>query len=106
VKEVVADGAGGLFDGLAGGGYASGDAGIVGVQWDFEARAEGLDEGEVGVGLVTAQAMVDVYRGKANAEGIAWLRVGGVKQQQQSNRVRASGDGSADAVSGADVFAV
>jgi len=76
------------------------------VQRNFEARTERLDKREVGVGLLSAQAVVDVDRRQPHAERVARLRVGGVEQQQQRHRVRASGDGGADAVSGADVGAV
>jgi len=110
-EEVVAQVARGLLDGLwlAGGARVNDavwNAGAADVQRNFEAQAECLDEREVGVRLVTAQAVVDVDRRQPHAERVAWLRVGGVQQKQQRHRVRASGDGGADAVSGANVGAV
>ena len=110
-EEVVAKVARSLLDGL---GPAVGarvkdavwNAGVADVQRNFEAQAERLDEGEIGVGLVTAQAVVDVDSRQSDAERVARLGVGGVQQKQQGNRVRASRNGGADAVSGADVGAV
>jgi hypothetical protein len=49
---------------------------------------------------------VDMDGGESDAEGVARLGVGGVQQKQQRHRVRASGDGGADAVSRANVGAV
>ncbi len=50
-EEVVADVAGGFFDGLAVLGGAGGDVGVVEVEGNVELNAEVLDEGEVGVGF-------------------------------------------------------
>ncbi len=56
VEEVVADGAGGFFDGLgisscAGLCDSGGDVGLVDVEGDVEAGAEGFDEVAVGGGF-------------------------------------------------------
>jgi len=107
-EEVVAQVARGLLDGLwlAGGARVNDavwNAGAADVQRNFEPQAELLDEGHVGVRLVSAQAVMDVDGGESGAEGVAWLGVGGVQQKQQRHRVRATGDGGADAVSGANV---
>ena len=91
---------------LAATGKAVGDAGKVNVQRDFEAQAERLHKGEVSVRLVAAQAVMDVHGRQPYAERVARQAVGGVEQKQQRQRIRASGDGGADAVSGANVFAV
>jgi hypothetical protein len=67
-EVLVADGAGGLFNGLVGLGYAVGDAGVVEVERDVEAGAEGFDEVLVGVGLFAAKTVVDVDGAEADAE--------------------------------------
>jgi len=59
-EEVVADGAGGLFDGFVCLCDAGGDAGVVEVEGDVEADAEVFDEALVGVGFFAAKAVVDV----------------------------------------------
>ena len=48
-----------------------------------------------------AEAVVDVDGGEADAERVLRQRVGGVEEQQEGCRVRAAGDGDADAVAGA-----
>ena len=111
-EVLVADGAGGLFDslGLAGGagfGDAVGDAGVVEVEGDVEAGAEGFDELMVGGGFFGgADAVVDVGGGEADAEGFAGCGVGGVEGEEEGDGVGSAGDGYADAVAGADVGAV
>ena len=66
VEEVVADGSGGFFDGLGisrgtGLGDSGGDVGLVEVEGDVEAGAEGFDELAVGGGFFGgADAVVDV----------------------------------------------
>ena len=64
-EEVVAEIAGGFFDGLwissgAGFGDALRDAGLVEVEGDVEVGAERLDEVLVGVGFFAAKAVMDV----------------------------------------------
>jgi hypothetical protein len=59
-EVLVADGAGGFFDGLVCLGYSVWDAGLMKVEGDVEAGAEGFDEALVGVGLFAAEAVVDV----------------------------------------------
>jgi hypothetical protein len=106
-EEVVADVAGGLFDGLASLGDELGNAGVVDMQGDIEAGAEAPDEVEVGLGLLGgADAVVDVGSAEADAEGVSRGRVGGVEREQKSDGVCAAGDGDADAVSGVDVVTV
>ena len=51
-EEVVTDGAGGLFDCLAGLGDSFGNAGVVDVKGDVQAGAEVANEVEVGVGFL------------------------------------------------------
>ena len=111
-EEVVADGAGGLFDGLwiaAGSGlrYAVGDAGSVEVEREFEAAAEGFDEVLVGGRFfLAADAVVNVDCGEAYTEAIVFCCVGGVKGEEESYGVCSAGDGYAEAVAGLDVGAV
>ena len=102
-EVVVADGAGGLFDGLACFGDAGGDAGLVEVEGDVEGDAEVFDEALVGVGFFAAKAVVDVDGGEADAEGFACGGVGGVEGEEEGHGVGAAGDGDADAVAGVDV---
>ena len=59
-EEVVADGAGGFFDGFSGLGDAVGDAGLMDVEGNVVAGAEVMDELLIGVGFGTAQAVMDV----------------------------------------------
>ena len=67
-EVVVAEVAGGFFDGLAGWADSVGDVGLVDVEGDFEAGAEVGDELLVGVGFCAADAVVDVDGGEADAE--------------------------------------
>ena len=76
------------------------------MQRNFKPRTERLDKREVAVRFLSAQAVVDVDSRQSHAESVARQGVGGMQQKQQRHRVRASGDGGADAVSGADVAAV
>jgi len=105
-EVVVADGAGGFFDGLAGFGYAVGDAGLMEMEGDVVGEAEVFDEALVGVGLVAAEAVMDVDGGEADAQGLACGVVCGVDGEEEGYGVRAAGDGYADAVAGVDVGAV
>jgi len=66
-EVLVADGAGGLFDGLACFGYAVGDAGLMEVEGDVVGEAEVFDEALVGVGFFAAKAVMDVHGREANA---------------------------------------
>jgi hypothetical protein len=89
-EAVVAKRAGGLFDGLGlAGGAAASDpvwhAGVVDVERDREAQAEGFDEGEVSVRFVTAQAMVDMDGGEPCAQRVTGKSIGGVEQKQQGH---------------------
>jgi hypothetical protein len=110
-EEVVAEIAGGLFDGLgvsgcAGFGAAGGDAGLMDVKGDVEARAEVFDEALVGIGFCAAKAVVDVNGREADAEGFAGGCVGGMEGEEESDGVCASGEGDAEAVAGLDVGSV
>ncbi len=109
VEEVVADGAGGFFNGLGisgctGFGEAGGDAGAVEVEGDVEPGAEGFDELLVGGGFFGGtDAVVDVSGGEADAEGLARGGVGGVEGEEEGDGVCAAGDGYADTVAGFDM---
>jgi len=89
-EEVVADSAGGLFDRLAGLGYAVGDAGLVEVEGDVVGDAEVLDEALVGVGLGAAKAVMNVDGGEADAEGFAGGGVGGLEGEKEGDGVCAA----------------
>jgi len=108
-EEVVEGGvtevAGGLFEGLAGGGDAGGDVDVEEMQREFEAGAEVGDEGGVGVGFCATEVVVDVNGGEDDAEGFARLAVGGVEGEEKGDGVCSTRDGAAEAVAGADVFA-
>ena len=107
VEEVVAEGAGGLFDGLAGLGDTIGDVDLMKVEGNVEAGAEGFDKLLVGGGLFRiADSVVDVGGAEADAEGFAGGGVGGVEGEEEGDGVRAAGEGNADAVAGFDVGAV
>ena len=107
VEEVVADGSGGLLDGLAGLGYSVGDAGVVDVEGDIKAGTEVADEVEVGGGFLGgADAVVDMGGAEAYSEGFAWDGVGCVKGEEEGDGVRAAGEGYADTVAGFDAGAV
>jgi ribosomal protein S18 acetylase RimI-like enzyme len=105
VEDLVAEGAGGLFEGLAGGGGVGGDVDAVEVEGDVEAAAEIGDEGLVGVGLLGAEAVVDVDGGEAGAEGVAGRGVGGMEGEEERDGVGTAGDGGAEAVAGAEMLA-
>ncbi len=105
-EEVVADRAGGFFDGFAGLGDAVRDVGLVKVEGNVEADAEVSDELLVAVGFCAAKAVMDVGGAQADAEGFARGGVGGVEGEEESDRVCAAGDGNADAVAGLDVGAI
>jgi hypothetical protein len=55
---------------------------VAEMQRHIEARAELLHEGEVGVGLGPAQAMMHMDRRQTNAKGVARQPIRAVKQQQ------------------------
>ena len=59
-EEVVAEVAGGFFDGFVCLSDTTGDAGLVKVEWDVVGDAEIFDEVLVGVGFFAAKAVVDV----------------------------------------------
>jgi hypothetical protein len=105
VEGGVAEVAGGLFERLAGGGDAGGDVGPAEMQRDFEAGAEVGDEGGVGVGFGGAEVVVDVYGGEHRAQRLARLAVGRVEGEEEGDGVGTAGDGAAEAVAGAEVFA-
>ena len=102
----VAEVASCLFDGFAVGGGVGGGVDAPGVEGDFEAGAEGFDEGLVGVGFGTPEAVVDVDGGEAGAEGVARESVGGAEEEQESDGVRAAGDCGAEAIAGREVGSV
>ena len=104
-EEVVADGAGGFFDGFAGLGDAVGDAGLMGVEGDVVAGAEVTDELLIGVGFGSAQAVMNVDGGQADAESVAFCMICGVESEEESDGVGSARDGCAEAVTGADVGA-
>lgn len=105
-EEGVADLASSLFEGFSILGGAGWDVGAVNVERDVELNAEVLNEGEVGVGFRDfADAVVDVDSGEADAEGVARRGVGFVECEEESDGVGSAGDGYAEAVAGADVFA-
>jgi 2-C-methyl-D-erythritol 4-phosphate cytidylyltransferase len=110
-EVMVAKSAGSFLDGFGLARFArtcnaSGHAGVMDVEWDFETKTESLHEGEISVCLVAAQAVVNVNGRQAHAERVARQTVRLVKQEKHGDGVRASGYGSADAVAGAEVFAV
>ena len=76
------------------------------MQRDLKLQAERLNEGEVGVSLRTAQAVVDMDGREANSECIARQSVGLVQEQEQGDGVRTARDSRADAVAGANEFAI
>ena len=75
------------------------------VKGDVEAGAEGLDEVLIGVGFRAAQAVVDVDGGETYSEGVVFCLVGGVKCKEEGHGVCSAGDGGAEAVAGANMFA-
>ena len=105
-EVVVADGAGGFFDGFVGAGDAVGNAGLVEGEGDVETGAEVGYELLVGVGFGAAKAVVDVDGREADAEGVAGSGVGGVEGEEEGDGVCAAGDGDAEAVAGVDLRAV
>jgi hypothetical protein len=110
-EEVVADVAGGFFDGFwisrcAGLSDAVDNAGVVKVEGDVEGDAEVFDELLVGVSFGSAQAVVDVDGAEAYAEGFAGGGVGGVEGKEKSDGVGSAGEGDTDAVTGLDVGAI
>jgi hypothetical protein len=105
VEGGVAEVAGGLFQGLAGALDVGGDVDADAVEGDFDSGAEVADEGGVGVGFFAAEIVVDVDGGEDGSEGFFRLAVGGVEGEQESDGVRTAGDGGAEAVAGAEVFA-
>lgn len=76
------------------------------VKWDLEAGTDLLDEAEIGVGLVAADAVMDVGGGEAYAEGLAGGCVGGVEGAEERNGVGSAGDGDADPVAGTEEVAM
>jgi hypothetical protein len=101
-EELIADCAGGLFDGLVGFRDTLGHACVVEMEGDVVRDAEIFDEALVGIGFFAAQAVVDVGGGEADAEGLAC----GVEGEEESDGVGTAGDGYAEAVAGLDVGAV
>jgi hypothetical protein len=104
-EEVIADGSGGFFDGFAGFGDACGDVDVMEMEGNFEVDAEVFDELSVSVGFGTAEAVMDVDGGETDAESVAFGVICGVESEEESYGVGSAGDGGADAVAGADVFA-
>jgi hypothetical protein len=105
-EELVAEVAGGLFDGLVCVGDALRNAGLVEMEGDVVGDAEIFDETLVGVGFFAAEAVVDVDGGEADAEGFTGCGVGGVEGEEESDGVCSAGDGYAETVAGLDVGAV
>lgn len=105
-EEGVAEGAGGFFEGFAGGAGVGGDVDVVGMEGDGEGGAEVGDEVEVGVGFGAAEAMVEVGGGEADAEGGGAGLDGGVEGAEEGDGVGSAGDGDADSVAGGEVLAV
>jgi len=56
----VAQAAGGFFDGFGGGFGCSGDVDAGFVEGDSEIGGQGADEGEIGVGFLAAEAMMEM----------------------------------------------
>jgi hypothetical protein len=82
-EDFVAEVAGGFFNGLAAGfGDRGGIYGLE-VERDVEGDAEIGDEGLVGIGFRTAEGVVDVDGGEADAERVAGEGVGGVEQAKK-----------------------
>ncbi len=110
-EEVVAEVAGGFFDGLgissgAGFGDALRDAGLVEMERDVVGDAEVFNEMLVGVRFFSAQAVVDVDCGEADAERVACGGIGGVEVQEESDGVCSARDGYAETIAGLDLCAV
>jgi hypothetical protein len=107
VEEVVADGSGGFFDGLAVLRGSGGDVDAMKVEGNVKAGAEGFDELVVGGGFFGGtDAVVDVGGAEADAEGFAWGGVGCVEGEEEGDGVGSAGDGDADAIAGFDDGAV
>ena len=68
------------------------------MQFETMRPAEVFDEALVGVGLFSAELMVDVRDGEHDAQFAAQLQ----QQEQERDRVRAARDSGGDAVSGLD----
>jgi hypothetical protein len=84
-EEFVACVAGGFFDGFVCVGDAGGDVGVVEVKGDAEGDAEVFDKLLVGVGFGSAEMVVDVDGGEADAEGGSGSGVGGVDGEEESD---------------------
>jgi hypothetical protein len=82
-----------------------GNVDVDAVEGNFETDAKVGDEGCIGIGFVAAQVVMDVDGGEDHSEGIFGLAVGGVEGEQESDGVGSAGDGGAEAVAGAKVFA-
>jgi len=111
MEDLVAKVARGLLDGLRLAVGASlrdavGNTGAMDVQRDREPLAELLNEGEVGVGVGTTQAVVDVYHRQPHAECVTRQCIFCGEQKQQSDRIRAPRDSGVDAVSRANERAI
>jgi hypothetical protein len=105
MKGGVAEVAGGLFERLAGSFDVGGYVDVQQMQREIEAGAEVGDEGGVGVRLSATEVVVDMNGGEDDAEGFAGLAVGRVEGEEKGDGVGTAGDGAAEAVAGADVFA-
>ena len=81
-EEVVADSARGLFYGFAGLDDTFRDAGAMEVEWEVEADTEVFDKLLIGVGLCSAETVMDMDGAEAYAEGFTEGGVGGVKGEQ------------------------
>jgi hypothetical protein len=75
------------------------------MEGNFEVDAEVFDELSVSVGFGTAEAVMDVDSGETDAESVAFGVICGVEGEEEGYGVGSAGDGGADAVAGADVFA-
>ena len=93
VEGAVAEGAGGFFQGFAGGDDVGGDVGAVEVEGDVELSAEVGDKGLVDVGFVASDAVVDVDGGESDAQGGFGSGVGGVEGAEEGDGVGSAGDG-------------
>jgi hypothetical protein len=101
-EEVIANVAGGFFDGFSGLSGTFRDVDPMNMQRNIEAAAEGFDKLLVDVGFTGTNPMMDVGGAEADTERVALCGVGGVERKQKGDRVCTAGDGDTDAVAGLD----
>ncbi len=105
---MVAQAAGGFFDRFGGfsgsgiGGSEGGSVDFIGVKGDLELGCEGRDERPVGIGLLTAKAVMKVGNTEDQAKFPA-LRCEGA---EESDGVRAAGDTDCQAQAGTEQVCV